>query len=137
MRLFNLSSIWIHIECVLDEFPMNTWHVSWTPGENFPLLMAELNEHAFLCGVEVGRNGGCLIWVTWVNSHLFHVPSRVKSLVYQGSMIRGGFRTTPHHVHQQHPHSSPTSSRHGREGRRRTTRKKHRSSIRRRRQQLK
>jgi hypothetical protein len=41
-----------------------------------------------------------------------------------GEMIRGGFRTPPHHVRQQHPHSSLTSSRRGREGRRRTTGKK-------------
>jgi hypothetical protein len=38
-----------------------------------------------------------------------------------GEMMWGGFWTPPHHVRQQ---SSPTSSRHGREGRRRTTGKK-------------
>jgi hypothetical protein len=44
------------------------------------------------------------------------------------SMIRGGFWTSQHHVRQQ---SSPTSSRHGREGRRRTTGKKLGSAARR------
>jgi hypothetical protein len=43
-------------------------------------------------------------------------------------VIRGGFRTPPHHVRQ---HSSPTSSRRGREGRRRTTVKKLGSAARR------
>jgi hypothetical protein len=40
-------------------------------------------------------------------------------------------------VRQQHPHSSLTSSRHGREGRRRTTGKKLRSAARKKRRQLK
>jgi hypothetical protein len=43
-------------------------------------------------------------------------------------LIRGGLRTPPHHVRQ---HSSPISSRRGREGRRRTTGKKLGSTARR------
>jgi hypothetical protein len=46
-------------------------------------------------------------------------------------MIRAGLWTPPHHVRQQRPHSSPTSSRHGREGRIRTTGKKLGSAARR------
>jgi hypothetical protein len=51
--------------------------------------------------------------------------------VSRDTVIRGGLRTPPHHVRQQHPHSSPTSSRRGREGRRRTTRRKLGSTARR------
>jgi hypothetical protein len=56
------------------------------------------------------------------------VATGYKDNSYQGNdrksseyLMWGGFWTPPHHVHQQ---SSPTSSRHGREGRRRTTGKK-------------
>jgi hypothetical protein len=49
----------------------------------------------------------------------------------EAQMIRGSLRTPPLHVRQQHPHSRPTSSRRGREGRRRTTGKKLGSATRR------
>jgi hypothetical protein len=53
------------------------------------------------------------------------VESTSRTTLFEaGGMIRGGLRTPPHHVHQQHTHSSPTSSRRGRDGRRRTTGKK-------------
>jgi hypothetical protein len=47
------------------------------------------------------------------------------------SLIWGGCWKPPHHVRQQHPLSSLTSSRRGREGRRRTTGKKLGSAARR------
>jgi hypothetical protein len=49
----------------------------------------------------------------------------------QGKLIRGGLRKPSHHVRQQHPLSSLTSSRRGREGRRRTIGKKLGSTARR------
>jgi hypothetical protein len=35
---------------MLGEFPGDAWHICWTPGEHPPVLMEELDEHAFLCG---------------------------------------------------------------------------------------
>jgi hypothetical protein len=46
-------------------------------------------------------------------------------------VIQGGLWTPLNHVRQQHPHSSLTSLRHGREGRRRTTGKNLGSATRR------
>ena len=58
----NSLGVWEDIECVLGEFPGNSWHVRRTPGEDFPPLTEEFDERAFLGGAEVvgdqGRLGG-------------------------------------------------------------------------------
>ena len=48
--LLDRFGIWINLKGVLGEFPGYTWHVGWTPGEDFPVLSEELDERAFLCG---------------------------------------------------------------------------------------
>ena len=53
----------VNIECVLSEFPGNTWHVGWFPCKYFPALTEELDEHAFLCVREVIRHIGAFLRV--------------------------------------------------------------------------
>ena len=44
------------MKCVLGEFPGYSWHVGWTPCEDFPALTEELDERAFLYGREAFRH---------------------------------------------------------------------------------
>ncbi len=83
--LSDWSSTGVKIECVLGEFPGNTWHVCWTPGEDFPALTEELNERAFLCSIEVGCDESRFLWVAWVNLNFLRVLGGVESLIWQGS----------------------------------------------------
>ena len=55
-RLSNWSDVGIDVECVLGEFPGYSWHVSWAPCEDFPVLTEELEERAFLFRSEVFRH---------------------------------------------------------------------------------
>ena len=41
-----------------------------TPGEDFPALTEELDEHAFLCGIQVHCYGGGLVRVRGVDLDL-------------------------------------------------------------------
>ena len=80
-RLSDWSSTRVKIECVLGEFPGNTWHVCWTPGEDFTALTEEFNERAFLCGVEVGRDESHFLWVVRVDLHFSCILGGVEHLI--------------------------------------------------------
>jgi hypothetical protein len=67
-RLLDRPCFWIHIECMLDEFPTNPWHVWRTPGEDFPALMEELDERAFLCGIAGSMGWTRTFLESWVES---------------------------------------------------------------------
>jgi hypothetical protein len=56
-----------------------------TPGEDFPALTKELDERAFLCKIQVYRDGGCFCRIYGMNPNFFGVLGCVKSLIWQGS----------------------------------------------------
>jgi hypothetical protein len=68
---------------MLGEFPRNTWHARWTLGEYFSALMEELDEHAFLCYIEVVRHICCLLRVQGVDLYFLSVIASVKCLISQ------------------------------------------------------
>jgi hypothetical protein len=70
---------------MLDKVPRNPWHVGWTSGEDFPILMEELDERAFLCRDQVDRDGHSLVWFCWVDPNFFGIPHGVESMIWQGS----------------------------------------------------
>ena len=43
----------IDIKSVLSEFPRYTWHVRRFPCKNVPILTGELDERAFLFGIQI------------------------------------------------------------------------------------
>ena len=45
---------------MLGKFPRYTFHVDRLPVKDVPILMEELDEHAFLFGIQVRPNGGDL-----------------------------------------------------------------------------
>ena len=47
--------------------------------------MEELDERAFLCVVQVGRDGCCLLGICWVDLYFLGVLGGVESLLLQGS----------------------------------------------------
>ena len=51
---------------MLGEFPGDTWHVSWAPCEDAPMLPEELDEHAFLCLREADAHNDFMSGVTVV-----------------------------------------------------------------------
>src|SRR5664279_5142097 len=84
-----IGFVWIHLERVLGEFPGYAWHVRWTPGEDFPVLMEEFDERAFLCGGKASRHHRRLGGVCRVHLVLPCVVGRVElhlgcSLLAQG-----------------------------------------------------
>ena len=70
--------IWRDIECVLGEFPGNSWHVRRTPGEDFPPLTEEFDERAFLCGAEVVGDQRRLGGIRRMDLHLLCVDGGVE-----------------------------------------------------------
>jgi hypothetical protein len=84
-RLLDRPCFWIHIECVLDEFIGNPWHVRRTPEEDFLVLTEELDECAFLCRIQVYCDGGCFCWVREMNPNFLGILDLVESLIWQGS----------------------------------------------------
>ena len=50
----------INIESVLSEFPRYTWHVRRLPCKNVPVLTDELDERAFLFGIQVDADAELL-----------------------------------------------------------------------------
>ena len=71
----------VDVECVLGEFPRNSWHVRRTPGENFPVLTEEFDEREFLCGTQVVGDEGRLGGIRWVDLHFLCVHRRVKGQI--------------------------------------------------------
>ena len=55
-HLSNWSDVGVDVECVLGEFPGYSWHVGWAPCKDFPALMEELDERAFLFRSEIFRH---------------------------------------------------------------------------------
>ena len=49
-----------NIESVLGEFPRDTQHVRRFPCEDVPILTDELDERAFLFGIQVGTDSELL-----------------------------------------------------------------------------
>src|SRR3954471_9877393 len=54
---------------MLGKFPRYTFHVDRLPGKDVPILMEELDERAFLFGIQVRPNGGGLGGIAY---HKFH-----------------------------------------------------------------
>ena len=59
-KLFDRFELRINIKSVLSEFPRYTWHVGWFPCEDVPILMDELDERAFLFGIQIGTDSELL-----------------------------------------------------------------------------
>ena len=55
-KLFDWFKLGINIESVLSEFPRYTWHIRRFPCEDVPILTDELDEHAFLFGIQIGTD---------------------------------------------------------------------------------
>ena len=55
-KLLDRFKLGINIESVLSEFPRYTWHVRRLPCKNVPVLMDELDEHAFLFRIQIGAD---------------------------------------------------------------------------------
>jgi hypothetical protein len=47
--------------------------------------MKELDERAFLCGIQVYCDGNCFYWVRGMNLNFLGVLGCVESLIWQGS----------------------------------------------------
>ena len=63
--------------CIRD----SSWHVRWTPGEDFPVLTEEFDEREFLCGTQVVGDEGRLGRVRWVDLDHHCVDQHVEGLV--------------------------------------------------------
>ena len=59
-KLLDWLKLGIDIESVLSEFPRYTWHVRRLPCKNVPILTDELDERAFLFGIQVGTDSELL-----------------------------------------------------------------------------
>ena len=59
-KLLDRLKLWISIKSVLSEFPRYTWHVKRLPCKNVPILTDELDERAFLFGIQVGTDSELL-----------------------------------------------------------------------------
>ena len=59
-ELFHRFVFRIHIKGVLSELPRYTWHVRGLPCKNVPILTDELDERAFLFGIQVGTDSELL-----------------------------------------------------------------------------
>ena len=79
--LLDWLGVWKDVECVLGEFPGNSWHVHRTPGEDFPALTEEFDERAFLCGAEVVGDQRRLGGVRRMDLHLLCVDDGVEGHV--------------------------------------------------------
>ena len=59
-KLFDRFEFWINIKSVLSEFPRYTWHVKRFPCKDVPVLTDELDESAFLFGIQVSADAKLL-----------------------------------------------------------------------------
>ena len=59
-KLFDRFKLGIHIKSVLSEFPRYTRHVKRFPCKDVPILTDELDERAFLFGIQVGTDSELL-----------------------------------------------------------------------------
>ena len=59
-KLLDRFKLGIDIKSVLSEFPRYTWHVRRFPCKDVPVLMDELDERAFLFGIQVGTDSELL-----------------------------------------------------------------------------
>ena len=55
-KLLDWLKLWINIKSVLSEFPQYTWHVRRLPCKNVPILTDELDERAFLFGIQISTD---------------------------------------------------------------------------------
>ena len=59
-KLLDRFILGINIESVLSELSRYTWHVRRLPREDVPILMDELDEHAFLFRIQVSADAKLL-----------------------------------------------------------------------------
>ena len=59
-ELLDWFKLRINVECVLSEFPQYTWHVRRFPCKDVPVLTDELDERAFLFGIQVSADAELL-----------------------------------------------------------------------------
>ena len=55
-KLLDWLKLGINIKSVLSEFSRYTWHVRRFPCKDVPVLMDELDERAFLFGIQIGAD---------------------------------------------------------------------------------
>ena len=55
-KLFDRLKFWINIESMLSEFSRYTRHVRRFPCKDVPVLTDELDERAFLFGIQIGTD---------------------------------------------------------------------------------
>ena len=59
-KLLGRFKLGVNIKFVLSELPWYTWHVRRFPCEDVPVLTDELDERAFLFGIQVSIDAGLL-----------------------------------------------------------------------------
>ena len=59
-KLSDRFKLRINVKCVLNEFPQYTWPVRRLPCKDVPVLMDELDERAFLFGIQVSADAKLL-----------------------------------------------------------------------------
>ena len=55
-KLLDRFKHWINIKSVLNEFSQYTWHVRRLPCKDVPILTDELDERAFLFGIQISTD---------------------------------------------------------------------------------
>ena len=70
---------------MLGKFPGYSWHISWTPCEDFPALTEELDERAFLCAAQICCDEGRFLRVRRMDLYFLRVFGGIESLLMQGS----------------------------------------------------
>ena len=91
-ELFNRLKLGIHIKVVLSEFSFYTRHVRRFPCKDVPILMDELDEHAFLFGMHISPHCELLRWVAKNEIHLLGIISRLKlqqRVLFSVGFLRG------------------------------------------------
>src|SRR6187401_1582814 len=76
--LFNRFIFWINVKAVLSEFSRYTWHVRRLPCKDIPVLTDELDERAFLFGIEVSADSELLGRISWHKINLLGLLCRFK-----------------------------------------------------------
>ena len=79
---------------MLGKFPRYTFHVGRLPGKDVPILTEEVDERAFLFGIQVHANGGGLAGISFNKFHMLGLYGgleysfRVRNLLLRSRHLR-------------------------------------------------
>ena len=77
-KLLDRFILGINIESVLSEFSRYTWDVRRLPCKDVPILTDELDERAFLFGIQIAADAELLRRVTWGKVNKLRLGGRFK-----------------------------------------------------------